>query len=193
MNINVIVAMSHSNRGIGFKNNIPWHIPDDLKRFSKLTKGDGNNAIIMGRKTWESLPLRPLPKRQNIILSKQLLDNNYEIKLFDNELYFSNLNDAIENCKLKDINTVWIIGGEKIYDLALKTLPINRVYITTIIKNYECDTFFPKLSNNFKIISTEFSSIYCTLIKYEIYENTYHPFIVNEKNNNEINKVKDIF
>ena len=142
MHIKVIVAMSMPSRGIGLENNIPWYIPEDLKRFSKLTKGNGNNAIIMGRKTWESLPIKPLPKRQNIILSKKSLDNNYEIKLFDNELYFSNLNDAIENCKLKEINTVWIIGGEKIYDLTLKTLPINRVYVTILLKIMNAIHFF---------------------------------------------------
>ena len=117
MHIKVIVAMSMPSRGIGLENNIPWYIPEDLKRFSKLTKGNGNNAIIMGRKTWESLPIKPLPQRQNIILSKTLLDNN-EIKLYDNELYYSNLQTAIDNCKIKNIDTVWIIGGEKIYDVS---------------------------------------------------------------------------
>ena len=60
------------NRGIGKNNNLPWKISDDLKRFSKLTKGNNNNAIIMGRNTWDSLPNKPLSQRDNLILSTTL-------------------------------------------------------------------------------------------------------------------------
>ena len=63
MNINLIVAVCNG-MGMGLNNSIPWYYPSDLKYFSKLTKGSGNNSIIMGRKTWESLPKRPLPRER---------------------------------------------------------------------------------------------------------------------------------
>ena len=97
MKLNVIVAFELGKRGIGIKNTIPWNLPEDLKNFSKVTKGQGNNAIIMGRKTWESLPKKPLPGRQNIILSRSLDD----ITLYDNELYFSDMKKAVDHCEKK--------------------------------------------------------------------------------------------
>ena len=68
--MNLIVAYC-KNRGIGFKNTLPWKLSLDMNRFKKLTIGNKNNAVIMGRNTWESLPLKykPLPKRTNIILT----------------------------------------------------------------------------------------------------------------------------
>ena len=68
--MNLIVAYCR-NRGIGFKNKLPWKLSSDMNRFKNLTIGDGNNAVIMGRNTWESLPqkFKPLPKRSNIVLS----------------------------------------------------------------------------------------------------------------------------
>ena len=65
--INIIVAYCR-NRGIGINNTLPWHLPEDLKRFKFLTEGS-NNTVIMGRKTWESLPLKPLPKRNKYLQS----------------------------------------------------------------------------------------------------------------------------
>ena len=82
---------------MGLNNSIPWCYPSDLRYFSKLTKGSGNNAIIMGRKTWESLPRKPLPKRENIILSRDISN----IQLLGDELYFDSLSRSIEHCKEK--------------------------------------------------------------------------------------------
>jgi len=63
-----IIVAQCKNRGIGYENKIPWQIYEDMKLFSKKTRGQGNNAIVMGRKTWESLPYQPLLKRTNIIV-----------------------------------------------------------------------------------------------------------------------------
>ena len=65
---NIIVACDLED-GIGKDNKLPWNFPEDLKRFSQLTRGKGNNAVVMGKNTWESLPKKPLPKRDNLILS----------------------------------------------------------------------------------------------------------------------------
>ena len=72
MNYNIIVAICENN-GIGYNNSLPWNIKEDLKIFSKLTKGNNNNAIIMGRNTFESLPNNFLPKRDNLILSSSII------------------------------------------------------------------------------------------------------------------------
>ena len=77
--INIIVAYC-KNRGIGICNRLPWYLPQDLKRFKLLTTGD-ENSIIMGRKTWESLPVKPLPKRKNIIVSRKFCSDNNNWKL----------------------------------------------------------------------------------------------------------------
>ena len=71
MNYNIIVAICENN-GIGYNNSLPWNIKEDLKIFSKLTRGNNNNAIIMGRNTFESLPNNFLPKRDNLVLSESL-------------------------------------------------------------------------------------------------------------------------
>ena len=65
MKLNIIVAICKENRGIGLNNKLPWNYPEDLKYFSRITKGNGNNAIIMGRNTFESIG-KTLPKRTNI-------------------------------------------------------------------------------------------------------------------------------
>ena len=69
MSINIIAAMA-KNRVIGINNKIPWYIPNDLKYFKKLTTGN-KSAVVMGRKTWDSLPIKPLPNRRNYVLTKK--------------------------------------------------------------------------------------------------------------------------
>ena len=88
MNINIIVAVS-KNYGIGKNNDLPWFFKNDLKHFASLTKNTKNNALIMGKNTWESIPIKPLPKRHNLILSSSLdIQDNYNgyiTKSFNNE------------------------------------------------------------------------------------------------------------
>ncbi len=133
MNINIIVAYC-KNRGIGLNNQLPWHIPSDLKRFAKITKGSGKNAIIMGRKTYESIG-RVLPDRHNIVLSKSVK--------FDNVDTYDNIEDAIKFCEKNQFEEVFVIGGAQIYEEVLNKKLIHKVYATIINKDFECDTFFP--------------------------------------------------
>ena len=147
MNFNIIVAQC-KNSGIGMSNDLPWKIKSDLKKFYKLTKGNGNNAIIMGRNTWDSLNNKPLKLRDNLILSTSLNfeitdDNNYITKTFNN------INNIIDFCKNKNYDNVWIIGGEKIYKSFLEYGNIiDNIYLTVIDKDYKCDTFFPDIDKN---------------------------------------------
>ncbi len=149
MNYNIIVAICKNN-GIGYNNKIPWYIQEDLKLFSKLTTGNSNNALIMGRNTFESLPKKFLPKRDNLILSSSIIvdeniDNNI-IKTFDN------INSIINFCNSKNYDEVWIIGGQLIYDTFMKKNIINKLYITTINEEYNCDKFFYYKENEWKLI-----------------------------------------
>lgn len=101
---NIIVACDNNN-GIGKNNKLPWYNKDDITYFSNITKGDKNNSIIMGRKTWESIQKKPLIDRDNLILSKTLNMNKC----------FKNIEELIIFINDKKYSVNWIIGGETIY------------------------------------------------------------------------------
>ena len=125
MKCNIIVAMCKYNNGIGLKGALPWSIKEDLAHFSKLTKGRGKNAVIMGSNTYKSLNMPGLHGRDNFILSSQLkldftLKNIKDDNIKDeNNKYivktFSDIDILLETCKANNYDTVWIIGGSKIY------------------------------------------------------------------------------
>lgn len=166
-NFNIIVAID-IKRGIGKDNKLPWYIPDDLKYFSKLTRGNGKNAVIMGKNTWNSLPKKPLNGRDNLILSTTLqleensINNNY-VKSFNNMdsiINFSNLNYYEE---------VWVIGGSEIYNQFINCKIIDKIYATLIHNKFDCDTFFPK-TDKWKVISKKDKNVNERKISYVIYE-----------------------
>lgn len=146
MNYNVIVGMC-KNRGIGINNTLPWNIKEDLRLFSKLTKGDGNNAIIMGKNTWESLPKQPLPGRDNLILSTTL-DINKNTPKNNCIKSFNNVEEILLFCRKQNYQTIWIIGGEKIYTDFLRLDIISNIFVSYINKEYSCDKFFPELDED---------------------------------------------
>ena len=158
MNINIIVAYCNNN-GIGFENQMPWHIKSDLKKFQKLTTGTGNNAIIMGRNTFESLPNKFLPKRDNLILSSSIIiDEKREDNIIKS---FDNIDNIIKFCNGKNYQEVWIIGGQLIYESFIRINIVNKLFITKINKKYLCDKFFYynekewKLTDNKKLENIE--------------------------------------
>jgi dihydrofolate reductase len=130
--INAIVAVD-DHWGIGKDGTMPWpHLSQDLKRFKELTDG---SMIVMGKNTWLSLPKRPLPNRENIIVTRTL-DDDFAIKVQgDPKTIINKLKQATES-------DIWIIGGAEIYR---QFLPFcNSVYITRIYGDYTCDTKFPE-------------------------------------------------
>jgi len=143
--ISIIVAVSE-DWGIGKDNELLWHIPEDLKRFKKLTFG---HTVIMGKKTWESLPRRPLPGRKNIILTDNPKD------CFDCSINAFSIPDALSKCE-KD-EEIFIIGGGSVYR---QFFPIaERLYITHVHKNAEADVFFPEIDLNvWEVIESEESN-----------------------------------
>jgi len=148
----IIVAQS-KNFGIGYKNNLPWRLPSDLKRFMTLTLDGGNNAIIMGKNTWESLPKKPLKKRDNLILSSTL--NIHEEKNNHITKSFKSVNDIHNFCLKKKYDTVWVIGGESVYNEYLQIGIVSEIYLTHIDHTFKCDRFFFNIPNGFEIVSTE--------------------------------------
>lgn len=129
--ISIIVAMAQ-NRAIGKDNRLLWHIPTDLKRFKKLTSG---HAVIMGKKTYESLPVRPLPNRTNIVLT------DHPEERIDGCVMAYSLEDAVAKCPENDES--FVIGGGSVYR---QFMPLaGKLYITLVHRDYVADTFFPEI------------------------------------------------
>ena len=141
--LSIIVAVAKNNV-IGKDNKLIWHLPEDLKRFKKITSG---KKIIMGRKTFESLG-RILPNRKHIILC-----NDAELKINDDSV------EVIEDISMLDeyINSeeeCFVIGGATIYKLLMPKC--EKLYITHINQEFEGDVYFPEINNNeWKIINRE--------------------------------------
>jgi dihydrofolate reductase len=132
--ISIIVAISEDN-GIGKDNKLLWQIPEDLKRFKRLTMGQ---CVIMGKKTWESLPRKPLPGRKNIVLT------DVQGESIDQCITAYSVNDALNKCI--DTEEVFIIGGGSVYN---QFMPLaDRLYITHIHEKTAADTYFPEIRNN---------------------------------------------
>lgn len=130
--VSLIVAIANNNT-IGINNSLPWHLPDDLAFFKKHTL---NKPIIMGRKTYESLG-RPLPKRDNVIISR----NPPPADLPENVFYYDSLEKAINT--YKDTPEIMIIGGAQLYKSALSYM--NKLYLTRVSSEVEGDTFLPEV------------------------------------------------
>lgn len=129
-----IVARSWPDHVIGIENRLPWHLGTDLRHFRARTEG---HAIIMGRKTYESIG-RPLPRRENIILSKQELPDSKGIKWAKDIETALLLADVFSICRQK--KQFFVIGGEKIYD-AFKDY-INKIYLTEVFGRFNGDAKF---------------------------------------------------
>ncbi len=149
--MNIIAAIC-KNRGIGFKNQLPWKLKNEMQYFKKLTIGNGKNAVVMGKNTWLSLNNRPLKNRDNIIVSNTM-DPSHE---FDNTYVLNNGEyseaNIVEWTTQFNYNKIWIIGGECMYNRFIYSDYVDKIYLTEIDKDYQCDTFFPEIPDNFKEI-----------------------------------------
>ncbi len=133
-NISIIVAIA-SNNAIGKDNDLLWHISKDLKRFKEITKG---HNIIMGKRTYFSLPIRPLPNRTSIVIT-DVADEQ-----IDNCIMAYSIDDAVS--KMDSTKENFIIGGGSVYD---QFMPLaDKLYLTRVHKDFEADTFFSEISLN---------------------------------------------
>jgi len=139
--ISIIVAIAE-NRAIGKNNELLWHLPNDLKRFKQLTTG---KTIVMGRNTWLSLPVRPLPNRRNIVIS------DIPDEKFEGAETINSIEQAIRMTETEA--ETFVIGGSMIYR---QFLPFaGKIYQTVVHAEFDADTFFPELPSDEWILTEQ--------------------------------------
>ncbi len=144
MIISTIVAVSE-NEVIGKNNQLPWHLPADLKYFKKITNG---HHVLMGRKCFESIG-KPLPGRTNLVLTR---NNNYQP---DGIVKIHTIDDGINIAKEHGETELFILGGADVFRLTMPV--IDKLYFNTIHAEFEGDTFWPKTDwTQWKLDSTEY-------------------------------------
>ena len=177
--MNIIVAYCKQNNGIGFENKIPWLLKNDLKNFQQITsktfKDYTKNMVVMGRKTWESIPdkHKPLKNRINVVLTRNKdIKLKYNIESYKDTHVKYDFNEILEVVKLNknfNISNIFIIGGETLYKMALESKEVSKIYVTEVYNDFECDTFFPKIDEN------EFKLTYISKFYYE--SNNYYRYL----------------
>ncbi|XP_069818953.1 dihydrofolate reductase isoform X1 [Dendropsophus ebraccatus] len=185
MLLNSIVAVCPPGQGIGKAGALPWPLlRNEFKHFQRMTMTptvEGKqNVVIMGRKTWFSIPEknRPLKERINIVLSRELTEPpkgaHYLAKSLDEAL------DLLDTPELKDrVDLIWIIGGSSLYKEVLDK-PVNqRLFLTRIQQEFECDTFLPEIDLQSYRLLPEYPGITSEMqeengiqYKFEVYEKT---------------------
>lgn len=146
-----IAAVSKTG-GIGYKGDLPWKLKKEMQYFNRMTtqvKNNGvQNAVIMGRNTWQSIPdkFKPLKGRINVVISKTLND------VPEGVLLYSKLSEALMALYLNPkVERLWVIGGSGLYNEAVRDKNCKYLYLTKIDQEFMCDTFFPNFdSNDFK-------------------------------------------
>lgn len=137
MKMAMIVAMDEEGC-IGNQGDLPWRLKSDMMRFKQLTEADGFNAVIMGRKTWDSLPdaFRPLPERVNIVMSRDIDWSHPDAEV---ALYHGR---AIEIAYAEACDECWVIGGAQIYEMFLDR--VEEIHVTTVHTSGSGDVKFPE-------------------------------------------------
>lgn len=164
----IIVAATATGLGIGRQGRLPWRLPVDMAYFKRITsccaEEGKQNAVIMGRKTFQSIPrrFRPLSGRVNVVITRQdPASLRAELDLPDDVLLASSLEDALAQLASDDwqsrIETVFVVGGGAIYEEAVASDACDRVFMTTVHSDEfnDCDTFFPELPpERFTLVSS---------------------------------------
>ena len=154
MNVALIVAMSE-NGVIGDKGKIPWHIREDLQRFRRLTMG---HPIIMGRRTYESIG-NPLSGRTNIVLTQ-----NPNFTALSEVLTFASLDAALDHGRAQNHDSVFIIGGSKVYQLALPLA--DKLFVTEVHRLVNGDTKFPDYDRTKWVETAREEGTECSFVEY---------------------------
>jgi len=141
----IIVAVDEAG-GIGRQEQLPWRLPGELKHFREVTVGTGQNAVIMGRTTWLSIPEkhRPLANRINIVMSRTQSAHAgaQTVQSFD---------EALLAAQKVRVQNVFVIGGASVYTAALGHPACATLYVTRVQGTHECDTFFPDIPSTFHL------------------------------------------
>lgn len=146
MNTITLIAAAAENNALGKNNELLWHLPDDFKRFKRLTTG---HPMMMGRKTFESFA-KPLPNRAHIIITRA---KDYHVQ-YDNCFVVHSLEEALK-VAFSESDTVSVIGGGEIYALALKVA--TKIELTRVHENFNADAFFPEFNlTNWSLVKEEY-------------------------------------
>lgn len=161
-----IVVATDLASGIGMDNRLPWTIKADMDYFKTLTTAAPTgkfNVVIMGRKTYESLPpkVRPLPGRMNVVITSQRDYSSESISCFPS------LEQALAHTALDlTVNRVFVIGGSQVYESAIDHHKLDAIYLTRVITTTLADRFFPNIPNAFRL--TQQSGLIDTVEGYSI-------------------------
>jgi len=157
--INIILAVDDKN-GLWKDWDLAWTISSELKYFKNITSTTKDlaklNAVVMWKKTWESIPqkYRPLPNRINCVLSRSIKDESINSKINDYVLYFNSIESCIwELLKKTNLENIFIIWWANIYNQILNHERLNKIYLTKISWDFTCDVFFNWIPNNFELES----------------------------------------
>lgn len=142
--LNIIVACTDKENVIGKDNKLPWNLPEDLQHFKEITMG---KTIVMGRKTFESLP-KVLPGRHHIVLTR---NQNYKVNNPNVEVVTGNINNIFKKMKYSE-DEYFIIGGAEIYKIGIKFA--DKIYLTRIYEHIEGDAYFPTINDKYWNISS---------------------------------------
>ena len=146
-----LIVATDARGGIGSSGKLPWNLPGDMSFFQKTTIKSSNvqfrNMVVMGRKTWESIPEkhRPLQGRKNVVITK-----NKSYKAAEGVIVAHSFEAAMNQIDER-VADVFIIGGASIYELAFKKSRIDGIYLTKVKKEFKCDRFFPKIPRAFQV------------------------------------------
>jgi len=155
--VHIIVALDEKS-GIGKDGTLPWHLTGDLKFFRNTTCTTQSlkkqNIVLMGRKTWQSIPkqFQPLHERINVVLTQ---NPNFEVPygVLKAES-FAKVLEMVRSEKLTNIiETVFVIGGQQVYEETLNHEECQKLYITRVQGSFKCDAFFPEFSEQFSKVS----------------------------------------
>lgn len=150
-----LVIACDSQRGMSKNNALPWRLPAEVKYFRDLTVSVSDpalkNAVIMGRKTWQSLPLKfmPLPGRLNVVLSR---DPGFPVPL--DVLRCASLDQALDQLSSETVDRLFVIGGADVLRHAMSHQRCSLLYLTEIKQRFDCDTFLPEYEKLFRLLSS---------------------------------------
>ncbi|XP_020284523.1 dihydrofolate reductase [Pseudomyrmex gracilis] len=149
-----LIAAACENMGIGINGNLPWRLKSEMSFFTRMTTStidkDKKNVVLIGRRTWDSIPekYRPLKDRINMILTSQSLNYGDKVITCKSLLHAFEIIAKMQN----QIERVWVIGGSSVYKSAMESPHFKRLYLTRIKKEFECDTFFPPIPNDLVLV-----------------------------------------
>jgi dihydrofolate reductase len=141
-----LIVCTDSKGGIAKDGGIPWYNQDDMRHFFSTTIGNCNNAVIMGRTTWESLTYKPLSHRVNIVVSSVMQEEDASRLC----RVARTPEAAVELARELNVDEAWIIGGRQVYKALDQHKDLSVVYKTILLDSYDCDTFYFFSSRDFK-------------------------------------------